>query len=125
MFYERRPVGDELFHADKQIDKNEDDNNRFSKLCERAQKAKNVRPAQQIFLTDTQQLLTPPGHHQPKFKAAVSSCWLKAATRSCRISITKIYCIYHCTRLILNSIRLAQYTRHAATSPTQHNEVNH
>jgi len=28
-------------------------------------------------------------------------------------------------RLILNSIRLTQYTRHAATAPTQRNEVNY
>ena len=28
-------------------------------------------------------------------------------------------------RLILNSVRLTQYTRHAATAPTQHNDVNH
>ena len=28
-------------------------------------------------------------------------------------------------RLILNSIRLTQYTRHAATAPTQRNDVNH
>jgi len=28
-------------------------------------------------------------------------------------------------RLILNSIGLTQYTRHAATAPTQCNEVNH
>ena len=26
---------------------------------------------------------------------------------------------------ILNSIRLTQYTRHAATAPTQRNDVNH
>jgi len=29
------------------------------------------------------------------------------------------------TRLIQNSIRLTQYTRHAATAPTQRNDVNH
>ena len=29
------------------------------------------------------------------------------------------------TRLILNSLRLTQYTRHAATAPAQRNEVNH
>jgi len=28
-------------------------------------------------------------------------------------------------RLILNSIRLTQYTRHAATAPTHRNDVNH
>jgi len=28
-------------------------------------------------------------------------------------------------RLILDSIRLTQYTRHAATAPTQRNDVNH
>jgi len=28
-------------------------------------------------------------------------------------------------RLILNSIRLTQHTRHAATAPTQRNDVNH
>ena len=28
-------------------------------------------------------------------------------------------------RLILNSIRLTQYTTHAATTPTQRNDVNH
>jgi len=28
-------------------------------------------------------------------------------------------------RLILNSILLTQYTRHAATAPTQRNDVNH
>jgi len=28
-------------------------------------------------------------------------------------------------RLILNSIRLTQYARHAATAPTQRNDVNH
>jgi len=29
------------------------------------------------------------------------------------------------TRLILNSLRLTQYTRHAATAPAQRNDVNH
>ena len=29
------------------------------------------------------------------------------------------------TRLTLNSTQLTQYTRHAATAPTQHNDVNH
>ena len=28
-------------------------------------------------------------------------------------------------RLILNSIRLTQYTRHTATAPTQRDDVNH
>ena len=28
-------------------------------------------------------------------------------------------------RLTLNNIRLTQYTRHAATAPTQHTGVNH
>ena len=28
-------------------------------------------------------------------------------------------------RLILSSIQLSQYTRHAATAPTQRNDVNH
>jgi len=28
-------------------------------------------------------------------------------------------------RLILNSIQLTQYTRHAATAPIQRNDVNH
>jgi len=28
-------------------------------------------------------------------------------------------------RLILNSVRLAHNTRHAATAPSYHNEVNH
>jgi len=28
-------------------------------------------------------------------------------------------------RLILNRVRLTQYTRHAATAPTQRNDVNH
>jgi len=29
------------------------------------------------------------------------------------------------TKLILNTVRLTQYTRHAATAPTQRNDVNH
>ena len=28
-------------------------------------------------------------------------------------------------RLILNSVRLSQYTRHAASAPTQRNDINH
>ena len=28
-------------------------------------------------------------------------------------------------KLILNIIRLSQYTRHAATAPTQRNDINH
>jgi hypothetical protein len=31
-----RPVGAELFHADRQTDKHDEANSRFSQICERA-----------------------------------------------------------------------------------------
>jgi len=34
-----RPVGAELFYADRQTDRRDESNNHFSQFCERAQKA--------------------------------------------------------------------------------------
>ena len=34
-------------------------------------------------------------------------------------------CLVYCESRIPNSIRLTKYTQHAATAPTQRNDVNH
>jgi len=51
---------------------------------------------------------------------------VRCATYSLRL-ILKLYVAQRTSiaRLILYSIRLTQYTRHAVTAPTQRNDVNH
>ena len=55
-----------------------------------------------------------------------NSLTLYVARRTPIASLT-LYVAQHTSiaRPTLNSIRLTQYTRHAATAPTERNEVNH
>ena len=48
----------------------------------------------------------------------------KISTSNMRLMLYVAQCT-SIARLILNSIQLTQYTRHAATAPTHRNEVNH